>query len=56
MFIKIVGLLNMFYLENQKTIDIASSTYFVAFAAQITSIESVDIRLLHTSMKTIKSK
>ena len=40
----------------KKLVDIASSTYFVAFAAQITSIESVDIRLLHTSMKTIKSK
>ena len=36
--------------------DVASSTYFVAFAAQVTSIESVDIRLLHLSMKTIKPK
>ena len=40
----------------KKLVDIASSTYFVAFAAQVTSIESVDIRLLHTSMKTIKPK
>ena len=40
----------------KKLVDVASSTYFVAFAAQVTSIESVDIRLLHTSMKTIKSK
>tara|TARA_B100000963_G_scaffold359529_1_gene387110 strand:- start:64 stop:810 length:747 start_codon:yes stop_codon:yes gene_type:complete len=40
----------------KKLVDIASSTYFVAFAAQVTLVESVDIRLLHTSMKTIKSK
>ena len=40
----------------KKLVDIASSTYFVAFSAQVTSIESVDIRLLHTSMKAIKSK
>ena len=40
----------------KKLVDVASSTYFVAFAAQVTSIESVDIRLLHTSMKTIKPK
>ena len=40
----------------KKIVDIASSTYFVAFAAQVTSVESVDIRLLHTSLKTIKSK
>ena len=47
---------HVFSKKPQKLVDIASSTYFVAFAAQITSIESVDIRLLHTSMKTIKSK
>ncbi len=40
----------------KKLVDIASSTYFVAFAAQFTLIESVDIRLLSTSMKAIKSK
>jgi len=40
----------------KKLVDIASSTYFVAFAAQLTKVESVDIRLLKTSMQSIKSR
>ena len=38
-----------------KLVDIASSTYFVAFAAQLTKVESVDIRILKAKLPTIKS-
>ena len=38
----------------KKLVDIASSTYFVAFAAQCTKVESVDIRLLKAKLPSIK--
>jgi SAM-dependent methyltransferase len=37
-----------------RLIDVGSSTYFAAFAAQITKVVHVDIRLLHTSMPSIE--
>ena len=42
-------------IKPKKLIDIGSSTYFVAFSAQITQVESVDIRILKQSMKSISS-
>jgi SAM-dependent methyltransferase len=39
----------------EKLVDVASSTHFVAFAAQITKVESVDIRILRASMPNITS-
>lgn len=42
-------------IKPKKLIDIGSSTYFVAFCAQLTKVQSVDIRILKQSMKSISS-